>query len=183
MNRKGFTLIEIMIVIVIVAILAMTAVAMYQRYIERARNSAAQSLLQQLAVAEAASLVEAEVDSVLLNSFIFFSTTADVAEVKRLVDFGFRPDPQIGFAVVPLKSGASGFVAFAAHRGTNSLMYVYDDVSFTGVRPFKPGLTLGVDLLDELPLFIFNGNSTNQITSTETVKVDVVTGLVKSSGP
>ena len=183
MLRKGFTLIEIMIVVAITATLAMVAVAMYQRYIERARNSAAQSLLQQLALAEAATIIEAETGGVPGGDFAFLATSADIPAVKRLSDFGFRPDPQVGFAVLPLKSGASGFVAFAAHRGTHSSMYIYDDVSFTGVRPYQPGSISVVDPPEKLPIFIMTGDLANPITSTETVKVDIGTGLVTSSGP
>jgi len=183
MNRKGFTIIEIMIVTVIIAILAMIAVAIFQRYLERARNSAAQSLLQQLAMAEAASLVEAEADGLPGGNFTFLSTITDTSAVKHLSDFGFRPDPQVGFVVLPLKSGASGFVAFAAHRVAHSSMYIYDDVSFTGVRPYKPGSVSVVDPPEELPTFTMTGDPADPISSTETVKVDITTGLVTSSGP
>ena len=183
MFKKGFTVIEIMIVVAIIAILALIAVASYQRYIEHARSAATQSLLQQLAMAEAATLVETEAVGTLNLDFVFFSTIADVSQVKKLSDLGFRPDPQVGFAVLPPKSGVAGFVAFAAHRGVNSSMHVYDDVSFNGVRVVKPGLTFGADPPDELPIFIMTENSTNPIISTETVKVDIATGLVTSSGP
>lgn len=183
MNRKGFTIIEIMIVTVIIAILAMIAVAAHQRYIERARSSAAQSLLQQLALAEAAALVAGEASSLLSADFVFFANRTEVAEVKKLFDLGFRPDPQVGLAVLPPKSGAAGFVAFAAHRGIRSSMHVYDDVSFTGVRIYKPGLVCGADPLAELPIFIVTDDPANPIASTETVKVDLAGGWVTSSGP
>ena len=184
MIKKGFTIIEIMIVVAIIAILALISVAVYQQYIERARNSATQSLLQQLAMAEAATLVDADAGrSSVRPDFIFFSTSAEASEVKKLSDLGFRPDPQIGFAVLPLKSGNAGFVAFAAHRGAKSPMHVYDDVSFAGVRVYKPGHTFGADPPDELPIFFMTGDSVGTIASTETVKVDIATGLVISAGP
>lgn len=183
MSKKGFTIIEIMIVTAIIAILAMAAVAMYSRYIERAHNSVAQSLLQQLAVAEAATAIEAESGNIDISGFVFFADKTDTPEVKKLTDLGFRPDPNIGFAVIPLRSGASGFVAFAAHRSVNSLVYVYDDVSFTGVRPFQAGVIFGADMPDELPIFIMTDDPLDPITATETVKLNITTGLVTSSGP
>jgi type IV pilus assembly protein PilE len=44
-SRRGFTLIELMIVVVIVAILASIAWPSYQAYIQRSRRSDAQSLM------------------------------------------------------------------------------------------------------------------------------------------
>ena len=50
--HRGFTLIEIMVVVVIVAILAAIALPSYENYVLRARRSAAQSFVSQIAMKE-----------------------------------------------------------------------------------------------------------------------------------
>jgi len=45
-NQKGFTLIELLIVVAIIGILAAITIPMYQKYVARAKNSAALSDLK-----------------------------------------------------------------------------------------------------------------------------------------
>ena len=52
MNKKGITLIELLIVMVIVAILAAIAVPMYTGYMTRARRADAKTSLEQLRAAQ-----------------------------------------------------------------------------------------------------------------------------------
>lgn len=144
-NKKGFTLIELMIVVAIIAILATIAVPMYQRYIERARNSASQSLLHQLALAEEAYNVDHGVYITnLANNFPIdgINRTGGTA----LGAYGFRPDVSVGFNV--FQAGAdgnadgditddgealAGYVAYAAHNSVGSRVYVYDSFGSSGV--------------------------------------------------
>lgn len=50
-NKKGFTLIEIIVVVIILAILAAIAVPIYFKYVAQARSSEAQSALSSLRTA------------------------------------------------------------------------------------------------------------------------------------
>ena len=119
-NKKGFTLIELMIVVAIIAILAMIAVPMYQRYIERARNNAAQATLQQLATSQIAR-------STTGDDFIYAATGADLTS---LLPSGFRPDPNVGILI---NTYNDSFVMAAAHRAIGSTVFLYDNVSGSGV--------------------------------------------------
>lgn len=136
MNKKGFTLIELMIVVAIIAILAMIAVPMYQRYIERSRNSAAQNLLQQLALAQIGRNVDDNrpTDDTYDN---FIVSTDGVGGINKLMAYGFRPDPNVAFTIVePNNQGytiAHGFVACAAHRAMGSYVHIYDNLMGGGV--------------------------------------------------
>jgi prepilin-type N-terminal cleavage/methylation domain-containing protein len=129
--KKGFTLIELMIVVAIIAILAMIAVPMYQRYIERSRNSASQSLLQQVALAETALDTAPELEDGYQPS--------DEDGLSLLATFGFRPDTNVAFAIItdPDNYGDAGFVAFAGHIAASSPIYVYDNVNMSGVVTAK----------------------------------------------
>ena len=50
-NKKGFTLVEILVVVIIVAILAAIAVPIYMRYVEKARSTEAQSAISSIRTA------------------------------------------------------------------------------------------------------------------------------------
>ena len=123
--KKGFTLIELMIVVAIIAILAMIAVPMYQRYIERSRNSASQSTLQQIALAEVALDTAPEI----VSSYVDSSVNTNI---ELLATFGFRPDPNVAF-YIQLPTAEAGFVAHAVHIANGSQVFIYDNVNATGV--------------------------------------------------
>jgi prepilin-type N-terminal cleavage/methylation domain-containing protein len=128
-NKKGFTLIELMIVVAIIAILAMIAVPMYQRYIERSRNSATQALLTQVSL----SMVAYSVD---YNTFLPDATYATAPAIAtQLGLFGFRADPNVGLEFLTPAAGNTGFIVYAAHKAPGSRLYVYDNISGSGVQP------------------------------------------------
>lgn len=150
MNKKGFTLIELMIVVAIIAILAMIAVPMYQRYIERSRNSASQNLLQQLALAQMGRSTDDQRDPNLPAGDPSFVTDADDADgISGLMKYGFRPDPNVGFTLAePTKGGfnaGSGFIACAAHRAAGSFVYIYDNLLGSGVEMWDKNQTYAAD--------------------------------------
>jgi prepilin-type N-terminal cleavage/methylation domain-containing protein len=124
--KKGFTLIELMIVVAIIAILAMIAVPMYQRYIERSRNAASQSTLQQIALAEVA------LDTAPENALSY--QISDIDGITELAKFGFRPDGNVAFGIQLPTDG--GFVAFAGHIAKGSPVFYYDNQNASGVTLF-----------------------------------------------
>ena len=143
-NKKGFTLIELMIVVAIVAILAMIAVPMYQRYIERSRNTAAQNMLQQVALAEVAFQTDSGVKATGLNiattGYLTIDVPGDSVNVTELLSWGFRPDPNVAFKVLPPAAATeSGFVAWACHTALGSRLFVYDNISGGGVQEVRDG--------------------------------------------
>ena len=69
-HQKGFTLIELMVVVVIVAIFAAIAIPSYQEYVRRANASQAQQEIQRLAT-------ELERSKSRNFNYLGFTTTPD----------------------------------------------------------------------------------------------------------
>ena len=130
--KKGFTLIELMIVVAIISILATIAVPSYQGYIERARDTAAQAFLKQLALAQ-------EMCNIDKASYV------DIAHVSVLTDYGFRPDPDVAFTMsIPVATEGTGFVAYAAHNSISGKIYIYNSMR-GGAAPYsitEPGTAI-----------------------------------------
>ena len=139
MTKPGFTLIELMIVVAIIAILALIAVPQYKRYVERSRDSAVQTLLQQLLMAEIALQSDLEdADFALVNG----QSPADLAALERLAAYGFRPDSRVGFVVLELNDpggAAMGIIAYAAYSNAGARLFAYDNVIRQGVRAVPAG--------------------------------------------
>jgi prepilin-type N-terminal cleavage/methylation domain-containing protein len=70
-GRKGFTLIELIIVVIIVGVLAAIALPQYSGFVERARTTEAVNAIGAIKTAEATVLLEG-------GNFLGAATTADV---------------------------------------------------------------------------------------------------------
>lgn len=83
MKQKGFTLIELMIVVAIIGILAAIAIPAYQDYTIRARVSEGLSLVApaKLAVAETATTLGGLANVTAANSGFTFVATTDVTGI------------------------------------------------------------------------------------------------------
>jgi hypothetical protein len=126
---------------------------MYQRYIERSRNAASQSLLNQLATAEVATQTEGS------GAYIDVIAGAFDAPIQRLADSGFRPDRNVAWYVkgVAGANGRGGFCAFAIHVASGSTLYVYDNVNASGVEAFDTGRTYSETFSDaDLDVYTIN---------------------------
>ena len=76
---RGFTLIEVMITVAIVAILVAIALPSYTRYAVRAKRSAAQSVMMNLANKEEQYLLDARAYTTSLPNLGFVSTPPEIA--------------------------------------------------------------------------------------------------------
>jgi prepilin-type N-terminal cleavage/methylation domain-containing protein len=172
--KRGFTLIELMIVVAIMAILAMIAAARYLTYLERARESAARTLLQNLALAEFTLKTNpmAEADFLPVTGF----DAATKANLKTLGESGFRPDEQIAFTAVPFDGEVpGGFLLFAAHISLGARVFVYNFVPLNGVRLMDPSGAYAVALPGTIHAYRWDGSDINLAA---TLEIDPGAGLV-----
>jgi type IV pilus assembly protein PilE len=102
-GHHGFTLIELMIVLVIVAILAAVALPSYQQYVIRTNQGAAKAFLVQIATRET---------QYLIDNRSSYKNAANSAEIKTAL--GLSPQAEIesvfGFSIATFSKG-SGAVA------------------------------------------------------------------------
>jgi type IV pilus assembly protein PilE len=101
MNKKGFSLTELMIVVALIGIIAAIAVPSYNSYMQRTRRSEAISALETLALYEEKHFAE----------FGRYNTIAGLAAVGYIDPNGMERNYQI--AVNPNPSWAEGFLATA----------------------------------------------------------------------
>lgn len=178
-NNKGFSLIELMIVVAIIAILAMVAVSQYLLYIERSRTSATFTLLQNLALAQYATQAP-PYDTRLGFQNITGSTVTDLNSINALTGFGFRPDPQVGFAcLTPVAATSDDFIIFAAYMTPGSKVYIYSNSLKTGVHLFAPASVYGPLLPNRLYMYTWGGETIGS-SAVGHIDIDVSTGLVSS---
>jgi len=172
MNHKaGFTLIEVMIAVAIMAILAMIAVARYQSYLERSRNAATQSLLHNLATAQMALKTSpGEEDFLPVNDAV------GPGHLSQLAGLGFRPDQQVGFAAIAFDGEDIGaFILFGAYCQPKAQVFVYNFIPNVGVRPYDPAAGYSAILPPTMTAYLWDGTSANE---TASLILDTTSGQV-----
>lgn len=116
MNRKGFTLIELMIVVAIIGILAAIAIPQFNNYRRRGYNASTQSVLRNLATAQETYYVD------------FGGYTISEANLLSH-ETGYRQDAKvtiISITVGTTTSGENQFIATAKHNNSPDT-FVYDN--------------------------------------------------------
>ncbi len=110
MNKKGFSLMEIMVVVVIVGILAAIAIPSYSSYIKRTRRAEAVNALQTVALYEEKAMAES-------GSY--------VSEAILITSYGLRPNtgndytPTEYYSIDISLPDTTHFRAYATGAGTN----------------------------------------------------------------
>lgn len=111
MKRKGFSLIEIMVVVAIVGILAAIAIPSYSNYIKRTRRAEAVTALQTVALYQEKAMAESG----------SYKTEADL-----VTNYGLKPstgnnyNPTQYYNIDIYVPDATHFSAYASGTGTNA---------------------------------------------------------------
>lgn len=170
-TRKGFTLIEVMIVVAIMAILAVVAVTRYNSYLARSRETAVRSLLHNLVLAQTTLKT-----NVLTQDFVPVDGVTAPDGIAKLAEYGFRPDPQVGFVGIPYDGEApGGFLLFGAHVSQGARVFVFNFVPRAGVRAFDPAAGYAGALPVSIRAYEWQGSTATGVAS---LTLDPATGLV-----
>lgn len=168
---KGFTLIEVLIVLTIMAILAAIAVGRYNGYVERGRETAVRSLLHNLVLAQTTLKT-----NVMNQDFVAVDGAGASTGIAKLAEYGFRPDPQVGFVGIHYDGEEpGGFLLFGAHVSPGARIFVFNFVPRAGVRAFDPAAGYAGALPASIRAYEWQGTTANGVAS---LTLDPVTSLV-----
>lgn len=104
--EKGFTLIELMIVVAVIAVLSAIAYPSYMEYVMRSRRADAQSLLNEAAARQERWRAQN-------GSYITGSADADIAKLK--LPYGAQSEH--GYYTLGIAADASGYLLTATRAG------------------------------------------------------------------
>ena len=100
-KHQGFTLLELMVVVAIVGILASIALPSYQEYLKKARRSAAQSHLMDVAQRQQQYLIDARSYATTLSA-LNVETLADVSSYYTIeIEASDGPPPSFTVTATP----------------------------------------------------------------------------------
>lgn len=100
-NHRGFTLLELMIVVAVIGILASIALPSYQEYLKKARRSAAQSHMMDVAQRQQQYLIDARSYATTFSA-LSVETPADVSSYYTVeIEASDGPPPSFTVTATP----------------------------------------------------------------------------------
>ncbi len=117
-NEKGFTLIELMIVIAIIGILAAIAIPNFISYRRRAYNSSANADIKNIYTSAQAYFTDHPASSIAAGA---------VDAAHHLYTYGFRPTADVTTTVLANQQTQSSFSTTAVHASGDRTYTIFSD--------------------------------------------------------
>lgn len=123
--KRGFTLVELLIVLVIIGILASVAVPNYTRMVERAKAEQAVTYLKVIRTGE----------KIYYASNVSYTACANIGEIKSRLGAEVTDEHYL-FSVT--SNPSTSFLATAKRKTDNTTITLDQDNNYGGTSPFKP---------------------------------------------